>query len=279
MKKFLIVTNAVKDPELKHTRILEEYIEKLGLSFVRAIRNGEKEDDKLSSFTDVDCAIVLGGDGSILQAAREIAGRNIPILGVNMGTLGFLAEASPADMEKAIDRIVSGDYEVSHRMMLSATVEDETGGKRLSPALNDITISRSGKFQIINFSIFVNGQLLCNLNADGIIVATPTGSTGYNLSAGGPIVEPEAKLLLLTPICAHTLNARSIVLNAEDVIEVVIGKVRDEDVFSVEANSDGHDKYPMKNGDRIRITKSEHTSAMIKLSDVSFLQTLNKKFV
>lgn len=279
MKNFLIVTNAVKDRDFKHTKTLESYMEKRGLSFVRAVRNSEHEDDRLRDFKDVDCVIVLGGDGSILQAAREMAGSNVPILGVNIGTLGFLAETTPEYMEAALDRIISGKYEISHRMMLSADVTGKSGFRELSPALNDITISRNGRFQIINFNIYVNGQFLCELNADGIIVATPTGSTGYNMSAGGPIVEPEAKLLLLTPICAHTLNSRSIVLSEDDIIEVEIGKSRDGGEFFVEANSDGNDQYSMGSKDRVTIKKSDYTSAMIKLSDVSFLQTLNKKFV
>lgn len=276
MNNILIVTNVVKDPDLKITKKIENYIKSKGINALVALRNGDGEDDRLDGYAYVDAAIVLGGDGSILQAARELAGTDIPILGVNAGTLGFLAETDPEDIGNAIDRIVAGDYKIRHRMMLNGSISGNSN-YTMSPALNDITIVRAGGLQIINFSVYVNGELLCDLNADGIIVATPTGSTGYNMSAGGPIVEPEASLILLTPICAHTLNSRSIVLSDSDVVEVVIGAGREGKVLQVEASSDGNERFDMVTGDRITITKSEEAAELIRLNDLSFLQTLNKK--
>ena len=279
LKRFLIVTNMVKDPGLELTTKIENYLSEKNCSCERAIRNGDDEDDRLGDFGDVDCVIVLGGDGTILQAAREAASLKVPILGVNAGTLGFLAETDPAHVCEALDRIIYGDYEIRERMMLNGVIRDESeeDTHELSAALNDITILRNGSIQIIGFSIYVNGEFLCELMADGIIVATPTGSTGYNMSAGGPIVEPEADLILLTPICAHTLNARSIVLSAKDKVEVVVGKGRNGSILQVDANADGNDTYTMKTGDRITITRSEDTASIIRLNSVSFLQTLNKK--
>lgn len=277
MENILIVTNLVKDPGLELTNRIEKYLDLKGLKHCRAIRNGRNEDDRLDAYDDIDLAIVLGGDGSILQASREMASKGVPILGVNVGTLGFLAETDPEGIEEAIDRIILGDYELCKRMMLDGEVQTTAGMYVLPSALNDITVSRCGSLQIISFGIYVNDKFLCEVNADGIIVATPTGSTGYNMSAGGPIVEPEADLILLTPICAHTLNSRSIVLSANDKVEVVIGNGRDGRELKVEANSDGNDKFSMKSGDRLLVKRSEDTTAIIKLSNYSFLQTLNKK--
>ena len=143
--------------------------------------------------------------------------------------------------------------------------------------MNDIVISRCGSLQILKFHIYVNGQFLNTYSADGMIVATPTGSTGYNMSAGGPIVEPGARLLLLTPICPHTLNTRSIVLSAEDEIVIEIPEGRDGHEQSVEANFDGSHKVTLKTGDRIEISKAVKTTGILKLNTESFLTVLHKK--
>lgn len=279
MKRFLIVTNKVKDSDFELTKRIVTYIESRGGTCEKAVRNYDGQDDSIADYKNIECVIVLGGDGTILQVAREISGSGLPILGVNAGTLGFLAETDPDNVEISIDRMMSGDYEVSERMMLNAVIKGDEGTKQMSPALNDIVIARNGALQIINLSVYVNGEFLYRFNADGIIVATPTGSTGYNMSAGGPIVEPEANMILLTPICAHTLNSRSIILSADDTVEVVIGNGRDGNTFSVEANSDGNDACKMVTGDRIIITRSEDTASIVRLNKVSFLQTLNKKLV
>ena len=152
---------------------------------------------------DCDMAIILGGDGTLLQAATDLGDKDIPFLGINLGTLGFLAEVNVSDIEDALDKLIAGEYEIENRMMLygrSFSGEEEKDNAR---ALNDIVITRKGSLEIINFNIYVNGQFLHKYHADGIIVATPTGSTGYNLSAGGPVVEPKANLILISPICPH----------------------------------------------------------------------------
>lgn len=279
MKKYLIVSNTIKDPELGIAGNIRDYLksrevsaEVIGLSF-------DGLDNPIPT-EGIDCCIVIGGDGTILQVARALAGSGIPILGVNAGNLGYLAETDPYNIRAAIDRIEAGEYELSLRRMLRAKIKKSIESEDtivLSEALNDITISRCGNLQIINFSVYVNGKLLCELNADGIIVATPTGSTGYNMSAGGPIVEPGADLIILTPICAHTLNTRSIILKPDDNVEVVVGNGRNGGSITVEASSDGNDRYNMKSGDRIEIRRSDNTASLIKLSGDSFLQILNKK--
>ncbi len=221
--------------------------------------------------------IVLGGDGTVLQAVRETGSLHIPLIGVNLGTLGYLTEIEPAHLEEALEKLVAGEYEQENRMMLSGRVFLTEGGTEEDWALNDIVISRSGSLQIIRFHIYVNGQFLNSYDADGMIVTTPTGSTGYNLSAGGPLVEPGARLILLTPICPHSLNQRSIVLSPEDVVEIEIPLGRDGGGQRVEANFDGSHVIRLGTGDRIRILRSGKTTEFLRLNHVSFLEVLHRK--
>lgn len=288
MKHFLIYTNRHKDTGLKETERIRNYLETRG----QRVSVMLKEDDELlTAFgkegiiyaptdgisSDADCMIVLGGDGTVLQAAREVKKLHIPIIGVNLGTLGYMTEIETGNLEEALDRLIAGDYQQESRMMINGRVLFADGSSRESWALNDIVISRSGSLQIIKFNIFVNGQFLHDYNADGMIVTTPTGSTGYNLSAGGPLVEPGAKLIMLTPICPHSLNQRSIILSAEDVIEIEIPNGREGRPQSVEANFDGSHKIALSTEDRIRIVQSEKTTEFIQLNHVSFLEVLHKK--
>lgn len=280
MKVFLIVTNLVKDPMLQLSKQIKEYLEEKGATADITVRNNKQENcepDRITIPDKTECILVLGGDGTLLTAARDTAEKNIKILGINLGTLGFLAEVEKNHVYEAIDRVLKNEFETEKRMMLAGCVITKGDRRGFSKALNDITITRCGSLQIIRFSVYVNGQFLCKLSADGIIVATPTGSTGYNMSAGGPIVEPSADLIVLTPICAHTLNARSIILSAKDEIEIQIDKGRDGTQLTVEANCDGNETITMHTGDRISIKKSEYTTDIIRLNKVSFLETLHRK--
>ena len=270
MKKFGIVINETKDPNMEVTNRISSYLESRGASYVVLKDAGNLEES-------VDCMLVLGGDGTILQAADGMAGKNIPMIGVNLGTLGFLSEVELDNLEEALERLICDEYAFDERIMLQGCIEGKGSVKKLSPALNDICITRCGSLQIISLKISVNGQFLCRWNADGIIISTPTGSTGYNMSAGGPIVEPGADLIVLTPICAHTLNARSIILKAEDCVEIEIDSGHDGKMLQVEANSDGKERISMETGDKIIISKAKSTTRIIKLSKVSFLEILHKK--
>lgn len=285
MKHFLIYTNRHKDKNLATTKRISSYLELKGQRITVKSDEGDWKDRILKDTDDipedipgdVDCMIVLGGDGTVLQAARETKKLHIPIIGVNLGTLGYMTEIEPANLEEALDRLIAGDYEQESRMMLNGKAHLSDGGTEEGWALNDIVISRSGSLQIIKFNIYVNGQFLNDYNADGMIVTTPTGSTGYNLSAGGPLVEPKAKLIVLTPICPHSLNQRSIILSPEDVIEIEIPEGREGRVQTVEASFDGTHVIPLCTGDRIRIVQSEKITEFIQLNQVSFLEVLHKK--
>lgn len=285
MKHFLIYTNRHKDKMLATTEYIHSYLATRGQKVSLRIKEAdwmEKQEEDCEDAApdiprDVDCMIVLGGDGTVLEAARETKKLHIPIIGVNLGTLGYMTEIEPAYLEEALERLIAGDYQQESRMMLNGKVIHKDGSCEEGWALNDIVISRSGSLQIIKFNIYVNKQFLHDYKADGMIVTTPTGSTGYNLSAGGPLVEPKAKLIMLTPICPHALNQRSIILPPEDVIEIEIPNGREGQPQTVEANFDGSHKIALSTGDRIRIVQSEKTTEFIRLNQVSFLEMLHRK--
>lgn len=272
MKKFYLITNEAKDPAGTFTNKITAFIEKHGGEAV-CVKN-ERQALVEKGETGVDCALVLGGDGTLLRAAGNMMDSDIPLLGINLGTLGYLAEVESACAEEAVEKLLKDEFVREERMMLSGRV---TTGEKERYALNDIVISRCGSLQILNVRIYVNGQFLNDYCADGVIVATPTGSTGYNLSAGGPIVEPSARLLLLTPICPHTLNTRSIVFSPEDEITVEIPRGKDGHEQVVEANFDGSNTITLKTGNRILIRRSGRTTGIVRLQTESFLSVLHKK--
>lgn len=315
MKHFLIYTNRQKDRELATTKRICDFLRLKGKRVTvmaqgicgsgedsrpalwrRAEggavqpyqgpgRNGDSERSRqwpelgssLEVPADADCMIVLGGDGTVLQAARLTKMLRVPIIGVNLGTLGYMTEVEVPNLEESLERLIAGDYAQESRMMLGGRAVFGDGRTEEGWALNDIVIARSGPLQIIKFNIFVNGQFLNDYSADGVIVTTPTGSTGYNLSAGGPLVEPGARLIVLTPICPHSLNQRSIVLSPEDVIEIEIPARGESGNQNVEASFDGSHVIPLGTGDRLRIVRSEETTEFLKLGQGSFLDVLHRK--
>lgn len=274
MKQFYLITNEGKDPDGIYRKRIEAYIRAHGGSAVCV--DGGKPTAGQTCGLQPDCVLVLGGDGTLLRAARNMMDKDIPLLGINLGTLGYLAEVESSNLEAALDRLLRDEFTREERMMLAGVVDKQSVSEE-NYALNDIVISRCGSLQMLTFQIYVNGQFLNSYSADGIIVATPTGSTGYNMSAGGPIVEPCARLLLLTPICPHTLNTRSIILAPEDEIRIEIPQGRDGQTQTVEANFDGSHKITLQTGDHIVIRKAVKTTGILKLNTESFLSVLHKK--
>ncbi|MCH5262011.1 MAG: NAD(+)/NADH kinase [Lachnospiraceae bacterium] len=280
MKHFYLIANEVKDPEGLYTEKITAYLEKHGGKVTRIDNTDCKGMDEIAgkrhSEENGACALVLGGDGTLLRAARNMIDKDIPLLGINLGTLGYLAEVESGAIEPALNKLLADEYTREERMMLVGRVKKQDREEE-NIALNDIVISRFGSLQILTLHIYVNGQFLNSFSADGMIVATPTGSTGYNMSAGGPVVEPAANLLLLTPICPHTLNARSIVLAPEDEIRIEIPQGKDGRLQEVEANFDGSHKIKLETGDSIVVRKATKTTGILKVNTESFLTVLHKK--
>ncbi len=283
MEKFCIVTNLTKDKNLDLTNHIKEFLEERGKTCIVAKERTEEDPllvkrNHLSVIPeDTDLCIVLGGDGTLLQAARSIAYMDIPIIGVNLGQLGYLTEVEEADIDDALERILEGRYEIEERMMLRGTIEGKEEKKDYS--LNDIILTRYQGISVIGYNIFIDDQFLCSYYADGLVVATPTGSTGYNMSAGGPIIEPSAHMILMTPICPHTLNSRSLLFSPEKVITLEILKGRSGNDMQAILSFDGNGTMLVQSGDRIQIKMSKKTTKIIRLNRVSFLDMISKKFV
>lgn len=281
MKRFLIYTNIHKDENLKVTGYIKNFLEERECPVYVMTEDANREDFDSEVVRkipeNIDCMLVLGGDGTILRAVRDVKELHIPILGINLGTLGYMTEVEPEQIDEALEQLLQGEFTHEERMMLTAQIQTADGETAKQWALNDVVISRKGSLQINDFNIYVNGQFLKKYSADGVIVTTPTGSTGYNLSAGGPIAAPETKLMMITPICPHTFNQRSIILSPEDeiVVEIPLGKTGKNQ--QLEASFDGNGQMVLNAGDRIIITKSQRKTVFLKLNKISFLEILSRK--
>ncbi len=280
MKKFLIATNSLKDENLILTSKISDYIKIHGgqvLSVTGDSKNGMFYEDGNDS--DFDCVIALGGDGTILKAGRDLRHLNIPIVGVNLGTLGFLAEIEPDQIFPVIDRLMKDEYELEPRMNLKGMVYKKNQENPIVEdiAMNDIVVSRAGFSRIIGLKVYVNGKVIDIYEADGIIVSTPTGSTGYNLSAGGPIVSPKTDLIILTPISPHSLTAKSMIFSSEDEVIVEVLKMRKAQEEEAIVSFDGQEGTKLSAGDRIVVHKADSVTNMVKLFDVNFVEVLKEK--
>lgn len=286
MRQFFLVANRSKQNTEVVAKQICDYLEQRGAVCVLCPKITQKEQD-LYKYTDArivpentDAVIVLGGDGTLIQAARDLAERRLPLLGINMGTLGYLTQGGTDELPQILDALLEDHFRIEKRMLLRGQAHCHAAeGNREEVqyediALNDIVITRMGTLRMLRFQIFVNGELLSEYKADGMIVATPTGSTAYNLSAGGPIVDPQADMIILTPICAHTLNARSIVLSASDRIQIVIQGQEDEKQAAI---FDGDTEVLLESGDFIDIRRAEMVAEMIKLKRTSFVERLREK--
>lgn len=265
MNKFYVITNDSKDESYEITQSIKKYIESQGKECVLA-DGGEVP-------KDIEGALVLGGDGTLIQAARELLDKKIPLIGINLGTLGYLTEIEIQNVYSAIDSLIADEYTVEERMLLMGKLPNGT----VDVALNDIIVTRYGSLRLIEFNVYVNGELLNTYQADGMILSTPTGSTTYNLSAGGPIVEPTAALIVMTPICSHALNTSSIILSVEDEIAIEIGSRRENCVEEAVVAFDGTDILTLHTGEKIIVKKAKETTKLMKISRISFLETLRRK--
>lgn len=280
IERFFLIANRGKDKRQVFSRKIRDYLQERGYPCFIAYSDEERQKMSGQLRGARDCLLVLGGDGTVLEAAHLAARTGTPILGINIGNLGYLAEVESRRWEPAIRRVLEGNYEVESRMMIEGFVTDEnhhTYPNAFGQALNDIVITRNRGLQVLDYNVYIDGQFLNRFSADGVIVSTATGSTAYNLSAGGPIVEPKARLILLTPISPHTLSNRCIVLSADDRITIEMIAPRNSHVLQAECDFDGAGSIILRSGDRINISSSGGTTYLIRLRQRSFLETLHKK--
>lgn len=275
MNNFLILANTDKDLNLSLSNKISEYLIQKGAKATIVSDVSEHYEDlrvKAELMNGVQAAIVLGGDGTMLRAAHSIGTYDIPYIGINLGTLGFLTEIEESNVYQALDRLLKDDFVIEKRMMIEGSVNDKA-----FHSLNDVVITRAGFSRIIGLKVYVNNQLLDTYEADGVIVATPTGSTGYNMSAGGPIVSPKASAIVVTPISPHSLTSKSVVFDSSEKIRVEIMKKRKTQDTEAIVSFDGGNNIELSAGDIVNVKLSSRSISLIKMYDVNFYSVLRDK--
>ena len=271
MKRIAVIPNYTKDSEFKYTMQLCRY---LGGKAEIVMQEKDRIDGVSAEFLSgdiyegCDAAIILGGDGTMLQAAEPCGKRAIPVMGINLGKVGFMTEVEKEDMEAACDRLLADDFGVEERMMMEITLAGKTYF-----SLNDLVVSKPDA-QMVATELYANGEKVSEYMSDGLIVATPTGSTGYSLSAGGPVADPAMRLFIATPICAHTLSARPMLMADH---KKIILKLKDRGSDSAVVSVDGVVVGKLQKDDAVEVVRSLYTLKTIKLGKQSFYHTMMAK--
>nr|WP_282580191.1 NAD(+)/NADH kinase [Natroniella sulfidigena] len=221
----------------------------------------------------VDAIIVFGGDGTFLKAARTFVKSSVPILGINLGSLGFLTDIELDRLDQGLEELLNGNYSIEERIVLEGRLIREDKEIDRVVAINDLVITKGSFSRIINLKTFIDGKYVTTYPGDGLIISTPTGSTAYSLSAGGPIVNPKMESLIITPICPHTLHSRSIITTEDEKITVEI----DADHSNIMLTVDGQDSLQLFSGDVIEFEKTDLVSRLIKLEDYNFYKVLRNR--
>ena len=238
-----------------------------------AIINETSSYEKREISQQADLLIVLGGDGTLLSVAQAAHPYNIPILAVNLGSLGFLAEISIDELYPTLENILAGKFEIENRMLLNACIWRNGEKVEDHNVLNDVVINKGAVARVISLQVLVNGQYMTSYRADGLIIATPTGSTAYSLSAGGPIIHPSMHTLVLSPICPFTLTNRSILIPDQSIIQVKLAAEYDD----VRVTLDGQEGYDMRAGDILKIKKTKTSLQLIRGPNKNYYQILRDK--
>jgi len=221
-----------------------------------------------------ELVVVLGGDGTLISVARLMCGKDVPILGVNLGSLGFLTETTVDELYSRLEKCLEGNPRVSDRMMLEVTVHREGTEIETHYALNDVVINKGALARIVDLETKVNRHFLTTFKADGLIISTPTGSTGYSMSAGGPIVHPQMSCIVITPICPHTLTNRPIVVPDESVVSITVKSSFDENVY---LTIDGQVGLELKEGDSLEVRRALKTIALVMSRNRDYFELLRTK--
>lgn len=280
MKRIGIITNVERDTDFTYTRLLADSILKRGGSAILTDDLAGKsgigvpcggEEDMIANSEMVVC---LGGDGTFLKAARSIYAKELPILGINLGNLGFLTEVDRDNIDLAIEHLFNGNYEIENRMMLETVIYRKDEAPLHDIALNDVVIGRGAVSRIMSIKAYINDVFVDTFPGDGLIISSPTGSTAYSLSSGGPIVEPDTNLLLITPICPHILYSRSFVTKADSVVRAV---VEESYQFGAMVTSDGQEGHSIGGGAVIEVKKSPYYTKFVKITPRNFFNILRTK--
>ncbi len=276
-----IMANAGKDAALEVARTAERHLRGRGVQ-VRLQKHvadtlGRPDDGMTDDeVADADAVLVLGGDGTILATSRLCAPKGTPMLPVHLGRFGFLTEVAPQELVLALDDLLDGRAAIDERMMLAgeAIHAGEDGDQAAFLALNDVVVANGPLSRVLHLRLLVDGQYVTSYAADGVIVATPTGSTAYSLSAGGPLVHPSLQTLLVTPIAPHTLTARALLIPAQAEVTLIVER-DPQDVVRVTV--DGQLGFPLQPGDQIRVRRAPHMARLLTVGGASFYDKLQSK--
>lgn len=277
--------NPYRDRGLKVAQAAQKILEQAGVKTLMCLPFTLEEGSRVElprnmeltplkkGLAQADVLICFGGDGTILHAAKDAETFHVPILGVNMGSVGFMAELEHSELS-LLAKLSAGEYSVETRMMLD--VRAVRGGKTLfhDVALNDAVVTKGAVARVVDLAVYGDKVLISEFAADGVIVSTPTGSTAYAMSAGGPIVEPSAQSIIFTPICAHAMQAKAFVLGAERLVSVRMGSDRRKSAY---LSVDGGRAFKLQPGDQVEITRSQRQTRLVKLTGRSFYEILNQK--
>ena len=281
VEKIMIVPNSAKDNNFDYLRDVINIIGKRAEIYISekysayGIKNVLFADEKII-YSKVDLILVLGGDGTLLSAANDAAFYEIPVLGVNLGRLGFLAEVERSEIRSCLSKVFAGEFFIEDRIMLSACVRRGNEKKAEFDALNDIVVTKGVNATLMNFDINICGEFVDDYKSDGIILSTPTGSTAYSLSAGGPLVSPDLEAILITPICPHKLYSRALVVSANDTIEI---KTNADEIFCAAVMADGQKKSDIKEGDILEVKRSDKVTKLVRLTEKGFYSKLRQKLM
>lgn len=270
MQNFYVICNTGKDLDGSFSNQIIQYLNEKKVNVYT-----EKDNCDVDL---IDIVIVLGGDGTLLKAVRDFKGNNAMFMGINIGTLGFLTDGDMKSYRQCIDKVLENDYTIDERMMISGCIFRDGSLVYENTSLNDIVVNRYGNLRVIDFDIYVNDEYLSSYSADGVVVSTATGSTAYSLSAGGPIIQPNAELIMVTPVCPHTLNKSSIVFGPKDKIVIKMcdsKKTADERI----AAFDGEHYFKVLTNDEIVITRAVATTKLVKTNNDSFLLRVREKLM
>lgn len=278
IKKVGIIANIEKEKSPEYAHILKRWLVEQGVEvfFEDAIARkcgDERGLDRRKLASVVDLLVVFGGDGTMLRTARSVRNFDIPILGINMGGFGYLTEVNLSEMISALEMILKGDYRIEPRMMLDAAISREREPVKERTVLNDVVINRGNLSRIVELETIVNDRYLTTFKADGLIISTPTGSTAYSLSAGGPIVFPEQRLLILNPLCPHTLTNRPIILPEDATVKIILWTKGQGATVTL----DGQVSYTVKDGDTVTIRKSPCITNLMTSPHRDYLAILRTK--
>lgn len=270
MKTALIVANTQKLKSVEFAEIAKQFLSGNGYD-VSIYSDGEAVCENASF------AVVLGGDGTILRSAKRFYGLDIPLFGINFGHFGYLSEIGSETPMQGLKRLVSGDYEIEERIMLEGEVIRNNESVLSFIGLNEANVHRSTLLHALRLEVMINSKHTQSIVGDGIIVATPTGSTSYNLSAGGPVLTPTSKSMVITPVCAKYFPRSSIVIDGEDETEIEVGYELVNETGSPCLVIDGDIRFQLENGDLIKVRRAKHNAKIIKMTDKSFYQILKEK--